>query len=176
MQDILSMSNDLEALRRLSQVSIGGRSPVAFLCQCQRRPGKERGRRLSFLPRGPPSFPAPPSPHLQRAGSAPRREPGRGGVRRHSPSDRRRQAPRATQHARARRVPSTQGRDCDLSPRPKMRPVQKKKKKKSVMTCCGIQDPVSQNPTLRPTGSQKAFSNRTRLAALTQIAPSFFFF
>lgn len=70
MQDILSMSNDLEALRRLSQVSIGGRSPVAFLCQCQRRPGKERGRRLSFLPRGPPSFPAPPSPHLQRAGSA----------------------------------------------------------------------------------------------------------
>lgn len=130
MQDILSMSNDLEALRRLSQVSIGGRSPVAFLCQRQRRPGKERGRRLSFLPRGPPSFPAPPSPHLQRAGSAPRREPGKGGVRRHPPSDRRRQAPRATQHARARRVPSTQGRGCDLSPRPKMRPVQKKKKKK----------------------------------------------
>lgn len=126
-----------------------------------------------------PSFPGgpPPSLHLPhptcRGQAAPRREPGKGGVRRHPPSDRRRQAPRATQHARARRVPSTQGRGCDLSPRPKMRPVQKKKKK-SVMTCCGIQDPVSQNPTLRPTGSQKAFSNRTRLAALTQIAPSFF--
>lgn len=129
-----------------------------------------------------PSFPGgpPPSLHLPhptcRGQAAPRREPGKGGVRRHPPSDRRGQAPRATQHARARRVPSTQGRGCDLSPRPKMRPVQKKKKKKSVMTCCGIQDPVSQNPTLWPTGSRKAFSNRTRLAALTQIAPSFFFF
>lgn len=83
-----------------------------------------------------PSFPGgpPPSLHLPhptcRGQAAPRREPGKGGVRRHPPSDRRRQAPRATQHARARRVPSTQGRGCDLSPRPKMRPVQKKKKKK----------------------------------------------
>lgn len=89
--------------------------------------GRSRGEDSPSFPGGPP-----PSLHLPhptcRGQAVPRREAGKGGVRRHPPSDRRRQAPRATQHARARRVPSTQGRGCDLSPRPKMRPVQKKKR------------------------------------------------
>lgn len=64
---------------------------MSDLCQRQRQPGKEQGRRLHFLPwrldgtqrwqrKGcweTPFFPAPPSPHLQRAGSAQERERGR---------------------------------------------------------------------------------------------------